>query len=279
MSNAFKYVITNLVNSTTLDSVSSEDALYIQENLYNIRPSLPFRFTGVGSTGNPEWICVEFSVPRKITFVGLFNTNFVRNHHSDYLTLKGCDTGCGSGGCNWAAPGFTLDLLPRWVKDHRNIYSKLDERRLAWQLEIISSRNPDGLLEIGDYVLGNWSKFSKNVHLTPGRDDGPTFNMGNQETYYGQSWRNYQAEKETFELRFTNTGDINVVDEFQVFVKAVQRQGGAFILIPDDNTPFAYYVMIDKMDQFARRVMYGSAGELREWSITLNTLTEGIFLI
>lgn len=280
MSQNFKYVITNLVNSNSLDSVSSEDAVYTQANLYNVRPSYPFRFTGLGSVVNPEWICVEFDAPKKLTFVGLFNTNFVRVHASDVLTLKGCDTGCGSGGCNWDVPDFTLDLLPRWVRDHRNIYSKLAERRLAWRLDIANSRNPDSYLEIGDFVLGNWQKFSKNVRLSPGRDDGPVFEMGNQRTYYGQDWTNYLAEAEqSFSIKFTNTGDIDVVDEFKVFLSAVMRQGGKFVLIPDDDTPFAYYVMITKMDDFAKRVMYGSAGELREWELTLKTLTEGIVLI
>lgn len=280
MSQNFKYVITNLVNSDTLDSVSSEDPVYVQENLYNVRPSFPFRFTGLGSVGNPEWICVEFPIPRKLTFVGLFNTNFVRNHHSDVLKLKGCDTGCGSGGCNWDAPDFELNLLDRWTANHLNLYSKLAERRLGWRLDVINSRNPDSYLEIGDYVLGNWSKFSKNVHLQPGRDDGPVFEMGNQRTYYGQDWTNYRSESEQFfEMKFVNTGDVQVVDEFKVFLTAVMNQGGKFVLIPDDSTPFAYYVMIVNMDDFARRVMYGLTGEVREWDITLKTLTEGIVLI
>ena len=280
MSQHFKYVITNLINSDVLDSVSSEDAVYVQENLYNVRPSFPFRFTGVGSAGNPEWICVEFPIPRKITFVGLFNTNFIRNHHSDVLTLKGCDTGCGSGGCNWAAPDFSLDLLDSWTPNHRNLYSKLDERRLGWRLDIINSRNPDSYLEIGDYVLGNWKKFSKNVHLQPGRDDGPDFRMGNQRTYFGQDWTNYFSETEqSFTMKFMNTGDPQVVDEFKVFLTAVQSQGGKFILIPDDDTPFAYYVVITRMDDFARRILYGLTGEVREWEVDLRTLTEGIILI
>ena len=280
MSQHFKYVITNLINSETLDSVSSEDAVYVQENLYSVRPSFPFRFTGVGSAGNPEWICVEFPIPRKITFVGLFNANFIRNYHSDVLTLKGCDTGCGSGGCNWAAPDFSLDLLDSWTPNHRNLYSKLDERRLGWRLDVVNSRNPDSYLEIGDYVLGNWQKFSKNVHLQPGRDDGPSFRMGNQETYFGQDWTNYFSESEqSFTMRFVNTGDPQIVDEFKIFLSAVQSQGGKFILIPDDGTPFAYYVVITKMDDFARRILYGLTGEVREWEIDLRTLTEGIVLL
>lgn len=280
MSQNFKYVITNLLDSNTLDMVSSEDAVYTMDKLYNVRPSYPFRFTGLGSTGNPEWICIEFPIPRKITFVGLYNTNFVRKHHSDLLTLKGCDTGCESGGCDWTVPDFSLDLLDRWTVNHRNLYSKLDERRLAWRLDVINSRNPDSLLEIGDLVIGNWSKFSKNVHLTPGRDDGPQFRMGNQETYYGQDWNNYLAESEQyFTMSFKNTGDIQVVDEFKVFLSTVMRQGGKFVLVPDDDTKFSYYVTVVSMDDFARRVMYGSAGELREWSITLKSLTEGITLI
>ncbi len=64
------YAIENLLaRSNTAISSSSEDALYVAENLYNKRPSKPFRFTGVGLAGVPEWVCVEFEAPTRVTAV------------------------------------------------------------------------------------------------------------------------------------------------------------------------------------------------------------------
>jgi len=57
---ALLYAIENQIDVDTLCCVSSEDSTYLMEYLYNQRPSMPFRFTGSGSVGNPEWICIDF---------------------------------------------------------------------------------------------------------------------------------------------------------------------------------------------------------------------------
>jgi hypothetical protein len=280
MSSVFKYAVTNLINVDTLVEVSSEHAIYTMDKLYNVRPSYPFRFAGVGSAGNPEYICVEFPAPKKITFAGLFNHNLIRNHGSDELSIKGCISGCTSGGCNWDAPDYELSLLDRIIPNHRNSYSKLAEKYLAWRFDFINSRNPDGYIEVGDAFLGNWQKFSSNVRLQPGRPDGPSFNMGNQQSHYGQDWTNYRSETEQlFTMTFLNAGDPAVVDEIKVFFSLVQQQGGQFIVIPDDGQPFCYYVVIMNFDSLATRMQYGFTGELREWTLTLKTLVEGISLL
>lgn len=280
MSSAFKYVVTNLINIDTLAEVSSEHAIYTMDKLYNARPSYPFRFTGVGSAGNPEWICVEFPAAKKITFAGLFNHNLIRNHASDVLKLKGCVSGCGSGGCNWDAPDYEADLLDKIVQNHRNSYEKIAEKYLAWRFDFINSRNPDGYIEVGDAVLANWQKFSSSVRLQPGRPDGPVFNMGNQQSHFGQDWPSYRSESENyFTLTFLNAGDPSVVDEIKVFFSTVQQQGGTFIVVPDDSQPFCYYVVIMNFENLAERVQYGLSGELRQWTLTLKTLVEGISLL
>lgn len=277
------YVLENKIDSDTLCCVSSEDALYEMEFLYNERPSKPFRFTGIGSIGNPEWICVEFtnSGAELITFAGIFNHNFVLSAIGDELALKACDDICeGSGACDWDAPDREWDLTGRVITNFRNIYQTLGRTYPSWRLDLIDQNNTYGYGEIGDFVLAEYQTFSSGVHLRPGRADGPIFYAGNQRTDYGQDWPANLSNCEILELAFSNVGDPAVVDEFHTFLKAVKQGGGKFIIVPDNALKFCYYCVITQEADFAQRTAYNAeCGELREWVLPLKTLTEGISLL
>jgi len=298
------YVIENYIDVDTLDSVSSQiSPFYEMYNIYNTRPSLPLRFEGKGSAGNPEWICIDMGVGSgstpHITFVGVFNHNLTTS--PERFALKGCADGCeslGSGGCDWeAAPAWTIDLRDRILSDgicsdkYTNIFEnsckKIDVTSQYYRLEFIDTANPDEYVEAGEVVLSEWCKFGKNVHLQPGRADGPMFFMGNQKTYYGQDWAAYYSYAEHFTLTFKNINDVNNRDELQLFLIRVQQNGGKFIIIPDDASDCyqagymarCYYVIIENQSDYAQRLAHGWTRELREWTIELKTLTSGIKLL
>jgi len=76
---AIRYAINNFIDSSVDLYSSSEDSLYVLENLYNVRPSKPFRFTGIGTTSGaiPEWICIDFGSNISPDFVAIFNHNLL----------------------------------------------------------------------------------------------------------------------------------------------------------------------------------------------------------
>jgi len=306
------YVLENFINNYSFLYSYSEHELYVLENLYNERPSWPYRTRGVGASGTPEWICVDLGtysgVQHDVTFVGLFNHNLstpLNIAGGDLLTLRGCDEGCPgvSGACDWEQTGICytdLTTMPtdacgdactgtQPIADFRNLYHKVDcaPGHQYWLLEMIDQNNTDGYIEIGELVLGRWSEFHRGsvsghdnwVRLSPGRADGPEFYMGKQRTHYGQDWVTYYSDSERFELTFTNMNDACVVDEVHAFLRTVQLSGGKFIIVPDDTKPFCYYVVIENLRDYADRLIYGGGKELREWRLELKTLTQGIRLL
>ncbi|NIO42656.1 MAG: hypothetical protein GTO41_22430 [Burkholderiales bacterium] len=295
------YLIENFINDTCVLSANSEDGLYVLENLYNVRPSLPYRSTGIGAVGSPEWVCIDLGtasgVEYNVTFAGLFNHNLTAlGAAGDELRLKGCNDPCvSSGGCDWDNPDCEVDLTTmecagtQPVADFRNLYHKIScaPGHRYWRLDVIDQNNTDGYLELGELVLGQWQRFPRGavtgesswVRLSPGRADGPTFYMGKQRTHYGQDWTTYYSESERFELKLTTQNDPCIVDALHVFLRTVQQAGGRFVIMPDETKPFCYYVSVENLRDYAERLMYGATRELREWRLELRTLTEGVRLL
>ena len=297
------YAIENYINADSSLYANSEDGTYVLENLFNERPSFPYRTTDIGMIGSPEWICIDIGSAQWLTFAAIFNHNLTQLETAgDELRLKGCDDPCdGSAACDWDNPGCEKDLtaLPspdcepscsgtQPVENFCNLYHTFncDAAHQYWRLDMIDQANTDGFLEVGELFLGQWQYFGRGsltnspnwVRLTPGRDDGPVFNMNHQLTYAGQDWINYHSDAEGFTLSFTNLNDPCIVDELQVFLRTVMRAGGKFVIVPDDAMPFCYYVAIMNKRDFAHRTIYGLK-ELREWRLELKTLVEGITLL
>lgn len=281
---AVKYCINNLLNDDTYCCASSINAVsgwVLEENLYNANPSFPFRFDDVGSVGNPEWICWDLGSAIKVSLVAIFNHNIeLLTAVGDEWKLKFCTLPCeGSGACNWDAPAIEIDLAERRVDNFRNIYREINQTFRYGRVDIIDQNNVDGYVEYGELFVGQIQEFSRYVHVQPGRPDGPIYYKGDQKTYYGQKKAAYYSRAERLVMTFRNTGDPNVVDEFHTFLNNVQLNNGIFVIIPDDSIPFAYYVQVMNMNDFANRTVYNpDCGELREWKLNLETLTEGIAL-
>lgn len=277
------YVTENLVTLSTLCCVSSDgsEAWSEMANLYNTIPSLPLRFDGKGVAPNPvpEWVCVAFDAPQPVTFWANFNHNFTDlSAGGDELTFKGCVDPCEDPGiCDWDNPDEELDLSDRIISDFRNSCKKINMTYQYYRQDIIDSLN-DYNLEIGELVLGQWQQFTPDVHLQPGRPDSPVFYKGDQQTHYGQPWDNFYSGAHTFTLTFVDVQDPAVVDEIHVFLKTVQQSGGRFILVPDDNYPFCYYVRIKNLRDYAT-LRYHGEKDMKEWKIELETLPEGRMLL
>lgn len=259
-----RYVTTNLLNSSTLPADnatyrSSEDATYQVENLYNKRPSYPFRWTGrVG-----EWVKIQLTQRQVVSFVGAFNHNLtsaanVQLHSSNV-----------NGAWNLAA-----NITWRQY----DMYAMFGRRDLWWRFSVGDAGNAD-LPEIGELVLGEYATF-ENAKVQPGRADGPVFNMADAETDYGQDWNTYLSEAERFSIKLRNINDVSAVDDIQTFLTDIfSNSDGKFVLIPDDAQPHCYYVQVTNRDAFSEQQIYGDAKELRAWSLELKTLVRGITLL
>lgn len=277
------YALENHLAGTDVTlSASSEDTLYVLENLYNARPSKPFRFTGIGTPGDPEWICAEFDAPKTVTLAAIFNHNLTALLDSaDDLTLKGCDGACesgSSGACNWAAPDFSLDLSGRLVTDWNDLYSFLNQTRLSWRLEAIDLNNPDGYIEIGELFLGEHTALA-NARLQPGRSEGPALFGAKNKTPYGQHWDLAYSKAINLELQVWNLGDPNTVDAVRLMIEQIHDSGGRLVIIPNERHPFVYYAALENTEGFMSQIVRGLTCELTSWTFQLQTLTKGIRLL
>jgi len=273
------YAITNYITDNTPLYSSSEDSVYVLENLHNKRPSKPFRFTGQGSPGSPEWVCVDLTENRLVTFVGIFNTNMLLIGSADELSLKACSNICRgeSGACNWDAPDFERSLLASQKANHRNICDRFSHTNRYWDIDVIDQDNPYPV-EIGELFLGQWRQFT-NARLQPGQSDGPAFFRNVNVTHYGQTWSSAYSEARTFELTIKNVGNPAQVSELEVFLREVHDNGGRFVFIPRDDLGFCYYVFLQNESDFATQITRGLTGELYDYRLSLITLTEGIRLL
>lgn len=282
-----KYAISNLVDVDTLIDVYSEDTVYVMDNLYNGRPSKPYRSTSIGAVGTPEWICVHFPSPRMISLVALFNHNLTALAGiGDELRLKGCDLGCESPECNWNAPDDEVDMSGQLIEVEKadratfeNLYFRTKMRRPNYRIDIIDQNNTDGYIEIGELFLGNWEDFSMNCFLQPGRPDSPMYFKGDQQTFMGQDWLSYYSKAKEMTLTFVNLNTPNRVNEVEVFLDRVHQNGGRVVIIPDRDSNFCFLMKINDTSGFGQRTVYGEDGELKTWSIPFKALTTGVILL
>lgn len=275
------YAIDNLLaDEDTLISASSEDSLYIIENLFNRRPSKPFRFTGDGAVGSPEWLCIELLNPAQVTLASIFNHNLSLGSSGDDVVLKACDGGCGSasGDCDWDSPDYGESLSDRIVANHNDLYKTLDQTRLSFRFEFIDSANPDGYVEIGELFLGSYVPLL-NAHLSPGRKESPEFFRFKNETPYGQIWSESLSYNLTLELTIKNVGSPSQVDDLRKMLLAIHANSGVFVIIPNHRFPFAHYVFLENERGFASQLVGGLTCKLDEYTLTLRTLTKGISLL
>lgn len=242
----------------TLDSVSTENTIYVKENLYDFRPSKPFYFTAKAA----QWVKLFFAAGvQRATLACVFNHNFT---NASDCHITGNNTGI------W--PGTDVGHINYRQLDE---YLLFDQTYSYWWLTLTdagNSYNP----RIGEFFLGQWARFA-HAHVQPGREDGPTFFASEQQTTYGQDWDVYLSEGQTFKIKLKNINDPAVIDDLHTFLRAISGPAGRFVFIPDDAQPHVYYCKVVGSPP-ATRLVYGEH-ELREWSMDFKVLTRGITVL
>lgn len=254
----FIYATTNLLDVSSLHSVSSEDTLYVKENLYCQRPSKPFYFTSKLN----QWVKLNFAAaPQRITLVAAFNHNLT--------AAADCHV---QGNAADAWPGTDVGHVPWRLYDK---YLRFDQTFAWWRFWVDDPTNPVNP-RIGELFFGQWTAFP-NAYVQPGREDGSTFFAVEQQTSYGQDWDVYLSEAERFKITLANINDSATLDAVQQFLTAIAGPAGRFVFIPDPAKPHVYFVKVVGSPS-ASRPIYGPK-ELRNWSIELKALTRGITLL
>jgi len=260
---AFLYSTENLINSTTLPADtaayrSTEDAIYQVENLYNQRPSKPFRFTAKAG----QWVKVNLGSRQLISLFAIFNHNL-----QDSATMQ----------LHCSGNNIVYRLISNLTWRQHDLYKKCGVTDQWFRFSVSDATNPDSL-ELGEMWLGNWTEFSNAKTQSP-RADGPQFWTVEHQTPYGQDHDAFLSENDRFHIALRNVNDINAADEIQTFLSAVFQANNRFLMIPDDKTPHVYYCKIENKSDFADRIIYGDANELRDWRISVKSLTRGIALL
>ena len=254
------YSTTNLIDIYTLSAVSTEDPLYVKEFLYDNRPSRPFRF----QSKTNQSILVDLSIATRVTLAAIFNHTLTA---AATARIQANSSNAWGGGLpyNWQMSWREHDQALRFSQNER------------WWRFLISDPANLAMPEIGVAWLGTWAKFNK-VRITPGRSDSPEIFQVEQVTTYGQDWSTYLSTGQSFELALTNQIDPATIDELQTFLEGIQGAAGRFVFIPDEKLPHVYLVKVVG-NPTSKRTAYGTAGELRNWTMKLKVLTRGITLL
>jgi hypothetical protein len=258
---ALYYSAVNLINVDTLFDVSTEDTLYVKENLYGLRPSKPFYFTVKAA----QWVKIDLLSPLLVNVCGIFNHNFTSSVTITVVNYSDA----------WTTPVHTTGIKYRLY----DIYRKINQTAQYWKLNVSDGTN-SAFPRIGELWFGLLNKFP-DAHLQPGRDDGVEFYASEQQTAYGQDWDVYLSESKRLKINFMNLNDPDNIDAFETFLSSIRGPEGRFLLIPDIKRPHVFLVKVVGSPA-AHRIIYGSKPgdiELRSWSLDLKVLSRGITLL
>jgi len=258
MSISMRYAVTNLITSSTLDSVSSEDTLYTMDNLYDKRQSKPFRFT----SNSDEWILVDLGADTAVRFVSLLEHDFVS---PSVLQIQAYSQATGKPADNGdpADHTETLTLCP----ENDNIFKRFSASQTYryWMLSVTDASAPSNM-GLGQFMLSpDASAFTRNHNW--GFSEKLVINKSTQTTGYGQVWVAHKAMHKEFGLTYQHIADSEIDGEWLTFIMAVKGHV-PFVFIPDDSDDKCWYVNMqsdwDMLREFINMTNFSL--ELREQS-------------
>lgn len=253
------YSVGNFINVNTLFSVSSEDPLYVKENLYNQRPSLAFRF----DSKTDQDIIIDLGAATKFTLLALVNHNL---QSAATMALMANPTNA------WGAPAYSDPIT--WREE--NLYKKLDQTYRWVRVFISDPTNPDKL-EIGELILYVYSSFTE-AHIQS-QQEGDSYYTAEQETFMGQDWDAAlsRSAQLSMKIRKVSTAGDSVAEEIRALLRTLQGSAGRFFVVPDDTHGECYYVKVKGSDFLADRIFH-NVKDIRDWELPLKELSQGISL-
>lgn len=262
------YATGNLIDKDTLKSVTTENSIYKKENLYNKRPSKPFRFTA--KAGNQIRVDLGAAdIP--VTIVGVINHNL---YTPTLFRIKAAAANPPAGG-DWDHPDWYDDLT--LCAGLKNSYKKINQTFQHWVLDIDDALNPDpNQSEIGEYLLTTWSKFTDAYIMAD--SEALSIVTDSMVTAFEQDWD--EKLSECYRLNFTirNETTRGLIDEIRTFIKGIDGAAGRFLLIPDEDFGQCYYGKVEGTLFTAERIYHGTK-DILEREIAFKSLVEGISML
>lgn len=203
----FKSCGTNLVESASLVTVTSENTNYPKENLYNKRPGKPFIFDN--TTGR---ITIDFGVAVSVNFVSLFGHNL---DNDVTFQMNSSDS--------WGSPPVNITMSVT----ETNMYKELDSLVSYRYASIVIGSLNTTTAKIGELVIGNLVDFGVNYQW--GANWTNIENNLKHETDYGQEWDYYLYKKREWSINFILTDTL--VTTFYAYHELLQGEGIPFSFI------------------------------------------------
>lgn len=243
------YISGNLLTSSAEITVSTEDSVYVKENLFDGDYSNPFRFT-IAAGGS---ILIDFLTAQT------FDAVFIGNHNFDPAAT--IDVGVGT-----ASPMTSINT-PAFIA--KNIISKFASQSQRF-LEIAISDAGDDITEIGELIVGVRTALPRSFRFgfTPGIQ---------QEAIIERTNRGKRYALELFELvrrQYTFRFPLSEKAQFLAFWTAVNGSLNPFVWLENNaeaDPAEALYMSIANQG-FVPEEM--TDGEVFDW--TLSLIEEGL---
>lgn len=260
------YVKGNFANVNTLLSVTSEDAVYVKEWIYDRRQAKPFRFTA--KSGNQ--ILIDGGAGGiSPTIAGIMNHNLAGTSGGGAFLckIKGDDNNPPGGG--WDAPAYSRDIAWHTL----NMFKLLDGAPTYryWLLDIDDFDNPLTGCEIGEFILSTWAAFPSNY--APGSRNAAKYIQFDNETPFGQRWRAFAAKQKQFNVSFEGITNAQMVSEMEAMFDDLDGIH-PFIFIPDSTEPDCWYVECPDILDIDRECK-----NVNNFSLELKEQTRGITIL
>ncbi len=221
-----RYSLGNYINSSTLESVSTEDSIYPKENIYDKEQAMPWRMNA--KSGNAVFNLGS----NRPTILGIMNHNLVgTGAYSVTLSAHTSDA--------WGAP----DWGPTAVTFHtQNMFLLISGVDKAWWRIVASDPDNGSNLEFGEIVLYTWAEFTMNFWWP--YKEGLEYIVNESVTDYGHRKRTKKAKRKVFTLDFDGVKDDDLVgasNEVEAFFEELDGEN-PFIFIPDSDETNSWYV-------------------------------------
>lgn len=220
---SIKFVLNNLINISTLDSVASEDTEFLKENLYNKCHSEPYRTTAKTS----QYIRVNDGVNYP-DIICIMNHNLTSGAT---ITLK-----ADNDPPNWGSPSYSQALS----YNLQNIKYEFDQDYDWYGLEIDDAGNSN-CPEIGELILGNVTALD-NAFLYPYDEIKEYLRVLNVNPW-GQRWYKKLAIKKSWGVDYQGVSDANLTAQVEALFDSIDGIS-PLVFIPDHTKADCWYVHI-----------------------------------
>lgn len=253
------YSITNLLTGDTLDSVSTEHAVFVKENLYNQRQSKPFRWT---AKSNNE-IKIDLGGATNITIIAALNHNLT---DASTVTIRAAAADQGNLAAWQAGAAYTQAMTWNEISQ----YEALSETFRWWHIEVDDAGN-SAFPEFGEFHIGTHSQFTMNYKWP--FEEGANNIITESVTKYKQRWRGIIAKQWMAALDFDAITDANLASEIEAFFNG-HENSKPFLFVPETTEANCWHVLC--LNDYRARRNFENLNAIR---IDLEEQTRGVSLL